>query len=400
MNTKSFAIFTIGMLAGAASWAIIARQTVRYVPANGPVLRVVGDDASQSLTVGNASSSPRELSRDESAAQMNGLAELSRQILLRITKLKALGSGKLGDKRQLISELEALRKMGPSALPAIREFLAQGDDVDFDANAARSLRNGKVPLEFLVPPSLRLGLLEVVKDIGGEAGLRLLNQELAGTGRGVEIAYISGALQEMAGDKYREATAKAVRDLLAMPALPASSPGTLDNGDRDYLYTTLASLKDKSYVARAEAEVIKPDGQLDRASLRYLQNSLGEDSIAVAAKLWENPSVAAERKGPLAQIALSYVGKNEQADSLFLKAIDGSTLNRDTRRNLIEDLNQTGFADPKNLSPGDLPLIQKRLALIDASLPDTTDPVNAEAFREARKDLLAMKAKLTDQPRP
>jgi hypothetical protein len=290
--------------------------------------------------------------------------------------------------------------MGPSALPAIREFLAQGDDVDFDATAARSLRNGKVPLDFLVPPSLRLGLLEVVKDIGGEAGLQLLNQELVSTGRGVEIAYISGALQEIAGDKYRDVAAKAVRDLLAMPALPATTPGTIDNGDRDYLYTTLANLKDKSYVARAEAEVIKPDGQLDRASLRYLQNSLGEDSIAVAAKLWENPAVAAERKGPLAQIALTYVGKNEQADSLFLKAVDGSTLNRDTRRNLIEDLNQSGFTDPKNVSPADLPLIQKRLALIDASLPNAADPVNAEAFREARKDLLAMKAKLTDQPRP
>jgi hypothetical protein len=204
----------------------------------------------------------------------------------------------------------------------------------------------------------------------------------------------------MAGDKYRDVAAKAVRDLLAMPALPATTPGTLDNGDRDYLYTTLASLKDKSYVTRAEAEVIKPDGQLDRASLRYLQNSLGEDSIAVAARLWENSSVAAERKGPLAQIALTYVGKNEQADSLFFKAIDGSTLNRDTRRNLIEDLNQTGFTDPRNISLADLPLIQKRLALIDASLPDTTDPVNAEAFREARKDLLNMEAKLTGQTRP
>jgi len=400
MNTKSLAVFTAGVLAGAASGAIIALQTAKPAPANAPVSRATGNDAKQAVSVGSASSSPRELIPVETANQTNGLDDLSQQVVSRITKLKALGGGKLGDKRQLISELEALRKMGPSALPAIREFLAKGDDVDFDANAARTLRNGKVPLEFLVPPSLRLGLLEVVKDISGDAGLQLLNQELVTTGRGVEIAYISGALQEMAGDKYRDVAAKSVRDLLAMPALPATTPGALDNGDRDYLYTTLANLKDKSYVARAEAEVIKPDGQLDRASLRYLQNSLGEDSIAVAAKLWENPAVAAERKGPLAQIALTYVGKNEKADSLFLKAIDGSTLNRDTRRNLIEDLNQSGFTDPKNVSPADLPLIQKRLALIDASLLDTTDPVNAEAFREARKDLLAMQAKLTDQPRP
>jgi hypothetical protein len=400
MNTKSLAIFTFGVLAGAASWAIIALQTAGPAPANAPVSRATGNDAKQAVSFGSASSSPRELTPVETANQTNGLDDMSRQVDSRLTKLKALGGGKLGDKRTLISELEALRKMGPSALPAIREFLAQGDDVDFDANAARALRNGKVPLEFLVPPSLRLGLLEVVKDIGGEAGLQLLNQELVSTGRGVEIGYISGALQQLAGDKYRDATATAVRDLLAMPALPATTPGTLDNGDRDYLYTTLANLKDKSYVARAEAEVIKPDGQLDRASLRYLQNSLGEDSIAVATRLWENPAVADERKGPLAQMALTYVGKSEKADTLFFKAINGSALNRDTRRNLIEDLNQNGFADPKNLSSADLPLIQKRLALIDASLPNAADPVDAEAFREARKDLLAMKAKLTDKPRP
>jgi hypothetical protein len=399
MNRKSLVIFTGGVLAGAVASAIIVRLTKSPVPESVLVSRAVSNDPKQSVSSGNALSGRREQSAVEIATQTNGPDELSRQVVSRITKLKALGGAKPGDKRQLISELEALRKMGPAALPSIREFLAKGDDVDFDANAARTLRNGKVPLEFLVPPSLRLGLLEVVKDIGGDAGLQLLNQELVTTGRGVEIAYISGALQEMAGDKYRDVAAKAVRDLLAMPALPATTPGTLDNGDRDYLYTTLASLKDKSYVPRAEAEVIKPDGQLDRASLRYLQNSLGEDSIGLAARLWENPAVAAERKGPLAQIALTYVGKTDQADSLFLKAIDGSALNRDTRRNLIEDLNQTGFTDPKNISLADLPLIQKRLALIDASLPDTTDPVNAEAFREARKDLLAMKAKLMDQPR-
>jgi hypothetical protein len=400
MKIKSLSIFTVGVLAGAASWAVLARKTARSLPANAYGAHATGSDTQRSVLSDKPVSGPREITPAGTVAQQGRLDDLSRQAAARILKLKTLGGSNVTDKRQLISELEALRKMGPSALPAIREFLAQGDDVDFDANAARTLRNGKVPLEFLVPPSLRLGLLEVVKDIGGEAGQELLNQELMTAGRGVEIAYIAGALQQMAGDKYHDATAKAVRDLLAMPALPSTNPGTLDTGERDYLYGTLTNLKDKSYVAQAEADVVRADGQLDRASLRYLQSALGEQSVAVAAKLWDNPKVAADRKGPLAQVALNYVGINEQADSLFFKAIDGTSLNRDTRRNLIEDLNQTGFADTKNLLPTDLPLIQKRLALIEASLPGTTDPVNAEAFKEARKDLLDMQARLMKQASP
>ena len=70
----------------------------------------------------------------------------------------------------------------------------------------------------------------------------------------------------------------------------------------------------------------------------------------------------------------------------------------DERRNLIEDLNETGFADPKHLTPTDLTLIQKRIAMIEQLAPSSMDDINTAAFKEAYKDLVNMRNSLTEKP--
>ena len=71
---------------------------------------------------------------------------------------------------------------------------------------------------------------------------------------------------------------------------------------------------------------------------------------------------------------------------------------KNNRRELIEDLNQDGFADPKNLTANDLPLIQNRIALIEQIAPSALDQVNAAAFQEVYKDLLKMREQVTQPP--
>jgi hypothetical protein len=80
------------------------------------------------------------------------------------------------------------------------------------------------------------------------------------------------------------------------------------------------------------------------------------------------------------------------------QAINDPVLTRGHRSNLIEDLNEDGFADPRNLTANDLPLIQNRIALIEQLAPNAMDQVNAAAFKEAYKDLVNMRAKVTGQP--
>lgn len=328
----------------------------------------------------------------------NGAAASATHILARIAGLK-VSANQPKSIRQLLVELEQLKQLGPAALPALREFLARGTDADYDAATGRAgFKDGKVPVDFVIPPSLRLALLEVAKDIGGADAEELLSRELKTTGRGVEAAYIAAALEQLSPGKYRAEAAAAARDLLAMP-LSSAAKSALDRSDRDCLYNILASAGDASQVTQAKAQIFLPDGQVDRGALRYLQQMLGEEAVAVAVAAWDDPRVPTQQKEPLARLALAFVGRNPDAEQLYQRAIDDPKLSPGARKNLIEDLNQDGFANLKQLSAADLPLIEKRLALIDRLAPRATDPVNVAAFAEARKDLVQMQA-AAQRPKP
>jgi hypothetical protein len=110
------------------------------------------------------------------------------------------------------------------------------------------------------------------------------------------------------------------------------------------------------------------------------------------------PAAAAGNGGlaqPLARAALSYVGADAAAEAVWMTAINDPSTPPKERQDLIEDLNEDGFPDPKNITSDDLPLIVNRMALIENLAPDAIDDVNAAAFAEAYKDLTNMLAKLT-----
>ncbi len=93
---------------------------------------------------------------------------------------------------------------------------------------------------------------------------------------------------------------------------------------------------------------------------------------------------------PDARAALSLVGADADAEQYWADAINDPKLPANERKDLIEDLNEDGLSDPKHPGPQDLPLIVNRLRLIDELAPYAMDQVNADAFQEAQKDLLAM----------
>jgi hypothetical protein len=104
-----------------------------------------------------------------------------------------------------------------------------------------------------------------------------------------------------------------------------------------------------------------------------------------------------EPQAPEARAALSLVGEDDDAEALWQLAINDPTLSPDERKDLIEDLNEDGFPDPKNITPDDLPLILSRLALIEQVAPEAMDETNAAAFAEAYKDLVNMLDRLSRQ---
>lgn len=98
-------------------------------------------------------------------------------------------------------------------------------------------------------------------------------------------------------------------------------------------------------------------------------------------------------RNPGARVALSMVGTAPVAEAVWVQAINDANLPAQERQDLIEDLNEDGIINRKHPTGPDIELIKARLELIDRLAPGAMDKTNADAFAEARKDLVKMLAK-------
>jgi hypothetical protein len=307
------------------------------------------------------------------------------KVLLRqLANLKpAAGQGRA--MRKVIMLLEQLAQSGPVALPVVRDFLSSGEDVAYASSNGKNMRDIKSLTDLLVPPTLRFGLFDVVKQIGGGEAEQVLVENLSSTKRGIEVAYLTQILEEMSPGTYKNEILTAARNLLA-------SGGS--GAERDYLFSVLQRFNDTSYVATAKENLVQPDGRIDRSALRYLQQTLGDQSVAVAAQMYQDNRLSEPgSKEPLARLALAYVGANEQAVELYQAAVLDPSLQPEQKRELVEDLNQDGLSNPKTPTAEDLNIIAKRYALTQAYLQQDyvrNDKTLNAAFREADKDLRKM----------
>ncbi len=124
-------------------------------------------------------------------------------------------------------------------------------------------------------------------------------------------------------------------------------------------------------------------------------DSLNAVSPSALPSVAENPTSLNQRFAdevpmitePEARFALQGVGVDPLSEMVWIAAINDPSLPSNVRSNLIEDLNEEGFPDHKNITVDDLPLIVNRMILIEDLLFDAMDDVNADAFLEAYKDL-------------
>ena len=173
---------------------------------------------------------------------------------------------------------------------------------------------------------------------------------------------------------------------LAAAVAPAPAP-PLPQGPRTIDDPRLAPLRRKVPKAkkpRPRLDARSPDETVATAQAQAQQHPQQQSAT--------NPSAPSERAA-VARQALAFVGADPEAESVWLDAINDPERSAHERSDLIEDLNEEGFADPRNPTIDDLPLIQNRLALIEALAEDAMDDTNAAAFAEAYKDLVNMYAK-------
>jgi hypothetical protein len=374
--------------AGAVLW-VNRRQGSFPTPGSQPTV-------AQNETAGEATAPSKAVSRPAAAPTEPATAPGQRSpedILNELAGIQVTsGPGQGRAQYRIMSLLDQLAQCGQPALPVIRAFLASNRDVPYDLGQGNNRGNRNRNSANLLPPSLRFGLFDVVREIGGAGAEQVLVEALDSTPRGSELIYLARTLEATAPGKYRDNAIAAAKNLLA-------SGKITDVNDRNNLYDVLRQFNDTSYIATARAQLIQPDGTVDRSALRYLQQTLGEQSLGAAAQASQDGRVRdADSKEAIGRIGLTYVGSansqvNDQAVQLFHTAINDPSLTPDQRRNLIEDLNQDGLSNRRNPTPDDLKIIANRYQLAQWYLQQPSvqnDPVAFRAFQEANKDVIQM----------
>jgi hypothetical protein len=135
-------------------------------------------------------------------------------------------------------QLATLIQQGAAAVPAIREFLAQNQEISFDA-----ARGG----EFLGQHSLRAAFFDVLQQIGGPEAEALMLQTLQTTTLPSEIALLAHQVDRQAPGQYRQEILNAAQEALSM-----SEKGQLPDWDVGPLFKLLQQFGDTSTVATLE----------------------------------------------------------------------------------------------------------------------------------------------------
>src|ERR1051326_2733471 len=182
------------------------------------------------------------------------------QLMTRLTQIDLSRGAMTADQaRELNQNFKQLAAQGAAAVPVIRQFLGRNQDVMF-----KDVNGGNVA-DY---PSLRVGLLDVLKQVGGSAALDLSHDTLQTTADPLEIALLSRNLEAIEPGQHRQEALNAARESLAQAA-----SGQLGTSDVGPLFAVLETYGDASVIDDLEKALPKwnyyatmalaglPDGQ-------------------------------------------------------------------------------------------------------------------------------------------
>lgn len=337
-----------------------------------------------------------------SLAQMPAASIVSQQLIAQITQVDRTG-GRLTEEhaQQINDNLQQLTGQGTAALPAIREFLQKNQDLVFD-----ELNAGKV----IGYPSLRAGLLDAIKQIGGLEAIALSREVLQTTADPSEIAILAQHLEEQAAGQFRGEALNAARETLAQIA--AGKPNAKEAGPLFQLFQTYG---DASVISDLEKALPQwnyyatmalaglPGGEGIPTLIRQAQDSgvggTARNTFAfqmLAQMSAQYPEAGAAlieqaRANQIPDAAWRRIAEGLAGDQYqFVKEIVDMTSPLASAPALktyhIESGNQNFYSTPVSANLPDDQLNQRR-ALIDQLLAMNSNPAAAQALQAARDKL-------------
>lgn len=302
--------------------------------------------------------------------------------------------------RQMILQLERLVEMGPAAVPAIRDFLSKNEDVVFDGGGGPPPGKGKAKREAALPLSLRDGLIDALKRIGGAEAEALLAETLARTSRGSEVLALSNALSEVAPGRYDTATLTAARNLLANPA-QVEAGTRADERSREYLFEVLARQGDPQTLAMVGAQIVTGDGTVDEAALKVFESPSSSAALDGIYNALADPRVTEYRdRERLIKTALRHVGAEERAGQLFYDVLQDATMDMGLRERALRHLVDEGLENRDLPSVRDQQVLRNRLEYLNHIRPSLTDERLLSEWQSSMHGINSLLSGQTPAPRP
>ena len=320
----------------------------------------------------------RDQMNDGGAPLTAGLMSVP-EILDELIEIKLGSKNRRSVQRRLSYLFESLALQGDAAVPLIREFLNKMEDVDFavqregESDEERNQRYSRfrATLNFSQPPTLRIGLIDMLAEIGGGQAEATLGELLSTTGRGFEIAYAGKIIQSWLGkDAYRTEALAAAHELLLDP-VEAVGGNQFDRLSRNYLFMVLDMYDDQTFIQSAQSMFINDDGRIDRTILDYFEDVGKVRALDAMVQAFRSGKVVEGDMDNLAEAVSRYAGINPQADQLFRDIMIGDQYNMETKLDAIRSFTQS---DGDASTPGVAPhVLQARLNLVNTLQYDESD---------------------------
>jgi len=316
-----------------------------------------------------------ELGREAGPAVVGGYRSAP-EIIEELMELKITSTNRNQERRRIGFLLESLAEQGEAAVPHISDFLDKMEDVDFEAprsekDMAREIdhwrsRMVQMPLDFETPPTLRIGLIDILAEIGSADAEAAIANVLRTTGRGFEVAYCAKKLRTLrGGEAYRNSALGAAHELLTAP-IALEGGNKYDAASRQYLFMVLKMYQDKTFVQTAQGQLINDEGRIDQSVLKYFENIGDGGAIGAVVQAMQSGQLRESDMREMARVAVQGVGKdNVQADSLFQDIMTSDQYSLDVKMETIRSMDNS--EDLTNLDKdGQAAVLQSRLEIMSA----------------------------------
>ena len=282
---------------------------------------------------------------DSLRAQLNGASASvvdgglsAEEIIDELMNVKLTSKNRRAAERRVQFLFESLIQHGDAAVPHVRAFLNKMEDVEFTVQRSDEEEEGRgrgrgrgndwaerlrgrargSSLDFEKPPSLRIGLMDVLKEVDGSSAEAALGEVLSKTARGFEVAYVAKTIRSMIGpDAFRDEAVAAAHELLSDP-IEVPNPNNFDQNSQRYLFSVLEMYNDQTFIQSAQGLLVREDGKIDGAVLDYLDD-VGKEQAMDAIYQSFNGGQVTDRGdlSSLARAGLKYTGSNPQANQMF-----------------------------------------------------------------------------------